>query len=185
MARILLIAIVAAALVGGAALFFFKEKGYRIELTPVEIEAELDAKFPVEKEYLKFVRLKLSRPDVAFPEGGDRIQVSLDALMNLHFPGTAEREVDGVCVVTFGLRYDPQDFGFYLVDSEVERLDIEGVPKTWSKKVGDFAVATANLYLTRYPVYTLEPKDVASFTTAMVLKDVVVRDGKLVIQLGL
>ncbi|MEM7144315.1 MAG: DUF1439 domain-containing protein [Verrucomicrobiota bacterium] len=185
MVRILLIVMVAAVLGGAFALYYFKEEGYRIELTPAEIEAQLDEKFPVEKEYLKFVKLRLSRPGVDFPEGRDRIRVSLDALMNLRFPGTSEKEVDGACVVTFGLKYDAEDFGFYLVDSQVEKLDIGGVPPMWSKKVGEFALATANLYLTRYPVYTLEAKDMKGFATTMVLEDVSVRGGKLVIQLGI
>jgi hypothetical protein len=185
MLRYLVIIGVVGVLAVAGAIYYFSERGYRIVLTDAEIAEKVGKDFPVEKEYLKFVKLRLSDPDIDFLEEGDRVRASLEALLNLDFPGMEAKEVEGVCAVTFGLRYAPEEHAFYLVDSEVESLDIKGVPTMWSKKVGDFAIATANLYLTRYPVYTIEPKDVKALATTMVLEDVKVRGGKLVIRLGI
>jgi hypothetical protein len=185
MLKSLAILVVVAVLVVAGAVYYFSERGYRIVLTAEEIEERVGKDFPLEKEYLKFVTLRLSEPDVDFLEATERVRVSLDALLTLRFPGSEQKEVDGACAVTFGLKFDAEASSFYLVDSEVESLDIEGVPPMWAKKVGDFAIATANLYLTRYPVYTIEPKDIKGVATTMVLQDVTVRRGKLVIRLGI
>jgi hypothetical protein len=185
MLKYLVIVVVVAVLVVAGAVYYISERGYRIVLTAEEIEERVGKDFPVDKEYLKFVKLRLSKPDVDFLEETDRVRVSLGALLGLTFPGTGEQEVEGACAVTFGLKFDSGEHSFYLVDSQVEHLDIDGVPSMWSKKVGDFAVATANLYLMRYPVYTIEPKDVKALATQMVLQDVTVGGGMWVIRLGI
>ena len=168
----------------GAAYFILRGETYEIRLTEQQIQERLDQKFSITKKYLLIFDVTYKNPRVALVEGSDRIQFSLAT--ELSFPlGSERKTVSGESQVTAGLRYDPERYQFYLVDPQIDRLDIQGIPAALTEKSENALKAVATEVLERYPIYTIKPTDIKKATARMILKSVVVRNGELVITLGL
>ena len=72
-----------------------------------------------------------------------------------------------------------------MTEPVIERLELHGVPASYASKAkGVLTRAVAEYYSTQ-PIYSLEKTKAKHLAARLVLKDVVVQDGKLVITLGI
>jgi uncharacterized protein DUF1439 len=171
-------------LAAGAAYFIFKGETYEIRLTEQEIQERLDQKFPIAKKYLLIFDMAYKNPEVHLVEGSDRIQFGLESGLTFPFGGET-KTLAGDSQITAGLRYDADSHEFYLVDPQIDRLDIQGIPPALTAKSEAALKAVAQDVRERYPVYTIKPTDLKKVTARMILKSVVAQNGELVITLGL
>ncbi|MCK4341038.1 MAG: DUF1439 domain-containing protein [Phycisphaerae bacterium] len=167
-----------------AGLFIMRGKRFVVELTEGQIQEKLDARFPVEKSYLLIFVLTLSDPKVVLEEGADRLSFGLNATLNIKI-GDEEKPLSGTGLVSTGIRYNPDDYSFYLTDPKIEQLAIQGIPIEYTDKVNEVAKKLALERINNYPVYQLKDDDIKQAAARLILQDLIVKEGKLVITLGL
>ncbi|MCH8253148.1 MAG: DUF1439 domain-containing protein [Planctomycetes bacterium] len=166
-----------------AAAYVLTGRTYVIELTEGQIQEMLDARFPAEKRYFPALVVTLSEPKVNLVEGADRVAFGVKALVNVGLAGQTKR-LGGRGTITAGLRYNPDDYSFYLDEPTIDQLVVQGVPVKYVDRVSDMATELVHARISRTPVYTLDRTDMRQFAASLVLKSFTVRDGKLVITLG-
>lgn len=166
------------------AAYFLRGETYVVQLTEQQIQEKLDARFPMEKRYLPVLALTLSEPKVELIEGSDRVSFGMKAVVNVRFAGQA-KPLGGTGTVTTGLRYNPDDYSFYFDSPTVDELVVQGIPVEYVDHVNTLASQLARDRISRTPVYTLQRTDLRQLAASLVLKEVTVRDGRLVITLGI
>lgn len=181
--KIIILGIVAAALLGGVFLFFVGKR-YDIAVTQDQIDSALTKNFPVTKNYFMIFGITYSNPQVTLLDKDDRIQVGLDATLNIRINGES-KELGGGVTVSSGIRYEPTTWEFFLDDAEIERFEIQGVPEEWLDRITTFASTAAKDFVETKPVYRLEAKDVKTATAKLLLKGFEVRDQVVYVTLGI
>lgn len=167
--------------VGTAALFLYLGKQELVVvLSEAELQEKIEEAFPIEKNYLVFLTLRLSDPRVDLVEGSERIHYEMAA--SLTVPG---RRLSGTGTISGELRYDAESRSLFLDRSVVEEIDIEGVPSEYRAALREAADLAAAQHLDRRPVYRLEEEFLSQLRGAVVLRDVRVEDGELRIAVGL
>jgi hypothetical protein len=151
-----------------------------IELTAEDIQAQLAGQFPVRQER-PYITVILSDPVVMLEDNSDRIGVELTVSTTTlgNIVGHARGLVDG------RLRYVPQTGEFFLVNPEVRRLQVAGVPQQYQRDMQSVVAAVAKDTLARLPVYRLNEQDPNQALAKRHLKSATVRDGRLVLDLQL
>ncbi len=153
-----------------------------VSLTQSEIQEKLDEKFPIRKNYFAVLHLFFSKPQVVLREGSDRISFRLNALLDIV---VTKQQWKGTASITTGIRYDPESYSFYLDDPVLDSLEIQGVPIDYMDQVNKAAQSMTKERLRNCRVYTLKEDKLGQQAARWFLKDLVVRDGKLLITLGL
>ncbi|MBK1831674.1 DUF1439 domain-containing protein [Verrucomicrobiaceae bacterium R5-34] len=170
------------AVIGGYA--YFKGKRYQIAITQQQIDRTLAKQFPVKKSALLIFQLTYSNPQVTLLAENHRIQVGLDASLNVKINDEAKNLGGGV-TVTSSLRYDQNTQAFYLTDTTFDRFEIDGVPEKYRKTVLKLAAEYAAEQLEQYPVYTLKATDAKKTAAKLLLKNVEIDQQTVVVTLGL
>lgn len=171
-------------LVLGGVFFYIMGNRYVVVITQEQIDEALSERFPLTKRHYMIFNITYSNPEVRLLEEVNRIQVGLDAGLNLLVNGEMT-ELSGGATVTFGIRYAPEAQVFFLDDAVFTRLDIPGVPERILDQVKAFASIAAQEVLETVPVYRLEAKDVKTTAAKLLLKDFEVRDQAIHVTLGL
>ena len=179
---IIIICVVALAL--AAALWYVHGKRYDIVITQQQIDEALQAKFPMSKTYLAIFQIEYSNPHVILLPATDRIEVGLDAELNIRL-GSQTKKLGGTVTATTGLSYRSETNQFFLSEPKIEKMSIQGIPQKYVDKVTSLSSNTVREYLQKYPVYTLRAKDTKTATLKLLLKDVQVRSNELHAILGL
>jgi len=184
--RVKILLIVSGVLILGliAGLMAIRGKRYVVELTQEQIQTELDARFPVEKGHLLVLVLTLSEPEVVLPEGSERITFGLSANVSIGV-GEKPKSLGGRGTVSTALRYNPENFSFYSTEPVIEQLEIQGIPVKYVDIVNRIAGRALCERLDRAPVYTLKENRLKELAARLVLKGVTVKNGRLVIILGI
>ncbi len=172
--------LVASVLVAG---FVLRGRRLVIELTEDQIQQRLDAIFPVEKSVLLILDVTLSDPRVGLEDGADRVSFGMTATVML--PGDKPKSLTGAGTITAGLRYDAVQHAFFLDDPVIDKLEIQGIPIPYVERVNKVVMRLTRDRICNQPIYTLKPHELEQAVARMVLKDLVVQDGKLIITLGL
>ena len=178
------IALIIVAVVLGGVFLYFKGKRYEVVITQGQIDSALAEKFPATKKYLLIFSLTYSNPQVTLLEDEDRVQVGLDATLNIRI-NDEPTELGGGATVTSGIRYDNETQEFYLDEAEFDRLDVQGIPEQWLKQVTSIASKAAKDFIETKPVYRLGAKDAKTTAAKMLLKGFEVRDQAIYVTLGI
>lgn len=184
MKRVLAILVVVLALVVCVALIYFKGKRYEVTITQDKIDAGLSERFPATKNYLLIFSITYSNPQVTLLEVEDRVQVGLDASLNIRLDGEP-KELGGGATVTSGIRYDSETQEFFLDDAEFARLEVQGIPDKWLDQVTEIASKAAREFIEKKPIYKLEAKDAKTAAAKLLLKGFEVRDQAIYVTLGI
>lgn len=83
-----------------------------------------------------------------------------------------------------GVRYERETGAFHLTDVEVERIELPGLPDEHEPRVRAAVTLALRAYYDRNPIYTLRPTDTRRAAARLLLKDVTVRDDRLLLTLG-
>jgi hypothetical protein len=184
MKKAITLLLIALTLAVGGALLYFKGKRYEILITKDQIDASLSERLPVTKRYLLVFSITYSNPQVTFLDDENRVQVGLEATLNIRLDGDS-RNLGGTAVVTSGIRYDSDTQEFFLDDAEFNKLEIVGIPDQWLRQVTDFSSKVAREFLETRPVYRLQAKDSKTAAAKLLLKDFEVRQQAIHVTLGI
>jgi hypothetical protein len=174
--------VIVVALVG--TFVYFKGKRYQVVIPQEKIDSTLSEKFPATKNYLIIFSITYSNPQVMLLEDEDRVQVALDAKLNMRLNDEA-KELAGGATVTSGVRYDSETQEFFLDDTVFDRLEIQGVPEKWLERVTKVASEAAREFIQSKPIYRLEAKDAKTAAAKLLLKDFEIREQAIHVSLGL
>lgn len=174
--------IIAVALAG--AFIYFKGKRYEIVIPQAKIDSTLSEIFPATKNYLIIFDITYSNPQVTLLEDEDRVQVGLDATLNIRL-NDEPKKLGGGATVTSGIRYGSDAQEFSLDDAVIDRLEIQGIPEKWLEKVTEVASEAAKEFIQSKPIYRLEAKDAKTAAAKLLLKDFEVREQAIYVTLGL
>ena len=184
MKRAIIILLIVLIVVLGGTFFYFKSKRYEVAITQEQIDAGLSERFPARKQYLLIFSITYSNPRVTLLENKNRIQVGLDATLNIRINGE-KKEIGGGATLTSAIRYDSETQEFFLDDAEFDRLEIQGIPDKWLDRVTEFASKAAQEFIETKPVYKLEAKDAKTTAAKLLLKGFEVRDQTIYVTLGI
>ena len=173
-------------LVGGS-FAVLKTSGVVVTISEERLNAELAALFPMEQEVAAGVRLTLSEPTVVWAESGDG---------RLEFAARADAEVlplnrryGGRAQISGAIRFDGDTGEFYLLDSRVEAVDVDGVPALFQAPLALVADRLAGERLEREAFYQLEGplqgEGLLARLPGLVVREVVVADRGLHVRVGL
>lgn len=150
------------------------------ELTAGELQTQLAGQFP-RQEQTPFMTVTLSDPRIILKDKSDRIgmelTVSTTSLGNIS--GKARGLMDGK------LHYVPKTGEFFLLDPEMQRLHVAGVPEQYQSDIRILVEGIAKETLSQIPIYTLKADDPNQSLAKSFLKSVTVRNGRLVLEVGL
>ncbi len=169
-------------LAGGTAVWFLFARDLEVVLTEAEIQAAIEKKFPLVKKHLEMIEVRYFDPAVILEEGSDRIRVSMNAETRMGLP---KLDLRGTAVASARVAYDKSSGAFFLEAATIERIDIERLPEKWAKIVTEIGTLGVRQYLNRHPVYKLDQNRQKQNLVKYFLKDVKVRDRKLILTLGL
>jgi uncharacterized protein DUF1439 len=169
--------------VAGAFVYFLNQR-YEITITQKQIDDVLQARFPVTKTYLLIFRITYSNPHLTLLPNFNRIQVGLDAELNIK-AFNESKSLGGAVLVTSALFYRNEKKQFFLSNAEINKLSIQGIPQQHLDKVTAFATSAAREYLQEFPIYTLKATDAKSSAAKLLLKEVRVTGSEVHVTLGL
>jgi hypothetical protein len=167
---------------GAAAVFFLREQEYAVVVSQEEIQARLDGAFPIERQYLLVLSLRLSDPEVRLQPGSDRIHMQMRATASA---GPVGRNLQGGGRISGRLRYDASTREVYLDDSIVEELEVEGVPQEYRGRLVEIANLGVGQGLDRRPVYTLDQEFLDQIPGPIELRAIRVEDGRVRLLFGI
>lgn len=169
--------LIAGAVIG---LYFLQDQELEIALTEKDLRGKIEEVFPIEESYLLVVRLRLSDPEVDLDEGSDRITYQMRAKVSL-----AGHDFGGSARVSGTIRYEAEKREFYLDDSRLEDLDIDGVSAEYREPLRGVANLAAREVFEKNPVYVLDEEFLGKLGGTVAVRQVKVVDGKLRISFGL
>ncbi|MEN8695566.1 MAG: DUF1439 domain-containing protein [Akkermansiaceae bacterium] len=182
----LIFAILGAAFVGGYFLWIKigSEDGIVLTFTETQIEERLDKKFPITENFKEPLPVPLpvtvQAPEIFFIPDSDRLRAKITAEIDAIL-----RKYEATATFSCGIRYEPSDHSLRLIDPVVEEIETSKLPKKYQEAVNLLATLLAQRYLNDQPVYKLKDTDVKDRTAKLLLKGVEVKDGLLVVKLGL
>ena len=182
--RSLILVICALALVLAGSAWYFHDKRLVAVITQKQIDEALQSKFPITKKHLLLFQITYSNPHVTFLPETNRIEVGMDAVLNIKFREQS-KNMSGTAVATTGLSYRSETYQFFLSEPEIKKLSIQGIPQQYVDKVTSLASNTVSEYLQKHPIYTLKAKDMKTATVKLLLKDVQVKSNEVHATLGL
>jgi hypothetical protein len=165
-------------------LSYFHDRRFDIAITQKQIDDVLRAKFPVSKTYLSIFQITYSNPHATLLPGSNRIEIGLDADLDIRFRNE-QKHFSGTAVVTTGLSYRNETHQFFLSDPEITKLIIQGIPQEYLDKVAPHASNFARDHLQQFPIYTIRARDLKTRAVKLLLKDVQVKNNELHATLGL
>lgn len=164
--------------------------------TQADLQERLEKKFPLKKkvsikkhEVMTFV---LSNPQVVLQEETNRIGLHLDS--NCELPEIGFKEavflhirlgVPGTMFFTGELDYRPKKGEFYFERLQLHELETPGLPAKYEEDLKKVLSAAIGAYLNAVPIYTLEDKGLKEDIGRLILRSIVVKNGELIVVLGL
>jgi hypothetical protein len=154
-------AVVVGALVASALVLFGCSLGpHTVELSQARLQELVARRFPVDKRVLDVIDLTLDAPRVGLQPEVNRI--SVEVALRAKAGGPIQTRLSGSLLVSEALRFEPADNTIRLVDVEVERFVIDGLPSSWQRQLDRLGKPLARGLLEDQVLYTLRDKDVAT-----------------------
>jgi hypothetical protein len=131
-----------------------------IELSQARLQELVARRFPVDRRLLDAIDLTLDSPRVGLHPEANRISVEM--ALRAQGGGPIQTRLSGSLLVSESLRFEPSDNTIRLVDVQVERFVIDGLPASWQRQLDRIGKPLARGLLEDQVLYTLRPKDVAA-----------------------
>jgi hypothetical protein len=152
----------------------------QLHLTQSQLQKEIESAFPVERRE-SFLEVTFTNPRVLLGAGNTRIGLAVD--MEAKVPGG--RRLSGHMEADGGLTYVGDRGEITITDARLQSLEVEDLPKAYTGALRKAASAVAKRYFSAIPVYRLDQGDFQQSLAKLVLKTIEVRDGEVVVTIGL
>jgi Protein of unknown function (DUF1439) len=162
----------AVALLSGCG-FGFSDGKLTMDFSPLQIQNSVAPKFPQETCPTPITCLKFNNPKISLPEGGERIQLNLDATVTL-----LQQAISGTTVVTAKPRYQSTTGEVFLDDTQIKDVQFSGMTANVNRIITQYGSLLAQQALQTTPIYSFKGAS-AERIAKMGIADVKVVDGKL------
>ena len=132
-----------------------------VELSQARLQELVARHFPVDKRLLDVIDLTLDSPRVGLQPEANRISVEV-ALQGERRRSDPDPTLRLACSSARACASRPSDNTVRLVDVQVERFVIDGLPASWQRQLDRLGKPLARGLLEDQVLYTLRPKDVAA-----------------------
>lgn len=127
-----------------------------VDITREELQARLARKFPVTRRVLNMFDVTASLPRLDMVDDTNRVAAAFDVIAKDTIFG---RDYIGTVNASFGLRYEPKDLTLRILQLNVDRIHIEGMPPGFQNMLLDLANKLAREHLQDYPIHQFKPED--------------------------
>ena len=186
--KILSIAFLALLLAAGIGTALYLKRGkpvtVRVPISQEMIDAALARKFPKEKVYLKIIRVTYANPKATLLPVSNRVRISLDAGAEIGVKGFS-KTYQGSAAITAAVGYRPETHTFQLRDARVERLDLPKISDNHLAILSEGLNLVAEEWATEITVYQLTDRDTTQRLAKLALKEIEIKDDKVIATLGL
>jgi hypothetical protein len=161
---------------------------YTAQFSSSDIQARVDSMKPI-KFHKSFISIEMQNPRVSLIAPSNQIslssslliestflQSSLDPSKHLSLPARAS--------IQAGLRYEPTEGAFYLLDPKVTSLQVDQIPETIRPKVHELAQALATHFFTKRPVFVLHDDHAKQRLLKSILQSVRVQGDQIIAVFG-
>ena len=155
---------------------------FRRELvfTKEDLQSKLTKKFP-RKEKHPLMSVTFSNPEILLEPGAHVMGIQLDVKMAPRLG----KQLMGRVLAEGEIEYRPQHGEFFIVNPKLRKIEFENLKEKYEKDVRSISDRIVEQYLSEVPVYRLDQRDFKQKVAKLVLKSVEIKDGKLVIVIGL
>lgn len=129
-----------------------------IEIPRERIEAGLARRFPYRAPAGELLMVQVGLPRVDLMPDADRVRLTAAFEASERLTRAA---MHGDITLSFGLRFEPSSASLHLVDVDVERVDLRGVPQDWRRPVEAIAAYMGEHLLENYVLYRFTPAQLA------------------------
>ena len=175
--RTLVLGMVVSALVACTSSGIFRRE---LVFTRDDLQAKLTKKFP-RKEKHPLMAVTFSNPQILLQPGADAMGIRLD----IKVAPRLGKQRKGRVVAEGNIEYRPKDGEFFIVNPRVLAIELENLKQKYQKSVRSVADRIVEQYLSEVAVYRLDQTDFKQKVAKLVLKSVDIKDGKLVVVVGL
>ncbi len=151
-----------------------------VVFTAGELQKKIEKQFPIARKGA-LAKIELRHPSVFLDKDTQRIGLRVD--MKIAPP--IGKKYSGQMEFDAGVEYRPEQGEFFLVDSRVRHLQLDEVPQIYQDMARSLTNETLKRYLEELPIYKLDESDFKESLAKLVLKSVAIKDGRLVLQMGL
>jgi hypothetical protein len=191
-----------------------EDSGFEFSVPKSKIQEALNGWLPVSSSTSEAsdarASVTLKKATVILREGEDRIGFELAIQVDLPktplagsnqkgplprlgpppVPGLADKEspdgsIEGTVIVFVGVRYDAAEGAFYCERPVTEKIDLGKLPEKLSPVVARLSEKLMAEYFAKNSVYKLGDETTTNRLAKSTLKKVVVRDGELIVTLGI
>lgn len=163
---------------GVAGYRYLGRDGVTLRVSRAELQARLDARFPIEKDGL-LGRIRLSEPEISLSTLTERVAVGFELVGNSILTGP----VDGRGLLSGELRYEPEEASLYLDRPEIT-LDLADGDEDRRRAIEAAATALAVDYFADFAIHRVSDADLRSRLTRGFLRELTVHDDGLVLRFG-
>ena len=175
--RILICGMVVSTLVACSSSGIFRRE---LVFTREDLQARLSKEFP-RKEKHPLMAVTFSNPEILLEPGADAMGVRLE----IKIAPRLGKQRTGKVVAEGDIEYRPQRGEFFIVNPKVISIEVDHLKGKYQNRVRSVADRIVEQYLSEVAVYRLDQKDFKQKVAKLVLKSVDVKDGKLVVVVGL
>lgn len=168
-------------LVAAGGYLFVKKPQIEIRITEEQIQTRLENLFPHEKTHLLFFKTVLSEPRVQLEKGKDFIGIGCSISVFVSGVETFKTRV----YTETGIRYDPGTGSVYLVDLNLKKFELQGLPAETEKIVREIVGRALLEILTVKPVYQLDTGNRKGKLARAIFKNIRITDGAVALVFGL
>jgi len=149
-------------------------------ITLNELQERIEVSFPLSQKNFLF-NTTLSNPKIVLNKGVNRMGIDVDLAL---FSG--EKPISqGSVFISGQIDYRPLGGEFYLKDTHIDNLNLQGISKERVKQVELMLEIIARGLLSKIPIYRLKEENLKHRLAKSMLKSVKINNGKMEIALEL
>jgi len=154
-------------------------QAYEMRVSESQLQQELDKRMPLAQQRGIFT-LTLSEPVLTLLKNTQRAQIRAQALLVT----SIGLQSQGMITVNGKIRYEKDNYSFYIDDPEVTELDLEGLAPSLRPQLISIAQNAIAPEIKNKPVYTLSDQEMTQAMARMMLKDVRIEGNEVVLELN-
>ena len=131
-----------------------------VEVSQARLQELIARRFPIDRRVLNAIDITVDSPRLTMQPESNR--VAIEVSLRAGSDGAVSTQVNGLLLVSEGLRFEPSDNTVRLVDVRVERFAIDGLPGNWQRQLDRLGKPLAKALLDDQVLYALRPKDIAA-----------------------
>lgn len=128
----------------------------QIEVPLHKLQAGLDRRFPLNNRVLELFEINLSRPQLSILPDGERIALSMDALVA---PPFLRQSWSGTMAMSGRLFIDAAQGAIFMAEPRVDRFAIDGVDESRQRQLAKVANVLVDQLIRDVPLYRFRMED--------------------------